>query len=166
MKGLTDRVNCSARRVAKRYAQFCFVGSTGVVVDMGLMWLLASPAMLGWNLTISKVIGAEVAIFNNFFWNDVWTFRDLGQQVAVGSTRIPVRNWGVRLVRLGKFNLICVAGIFLSVGLLNLQVYRLGLNVYLANFVAIVATSFWNFFLNLKFGWKTTPTVGAGRDPA
>jgi len=166
MKGLADPVNCSARRVAKRYAQFCFVGSSGVVVDMGLIWLLASPAMLGWNLTLSKVIAAEVAIFNNFFWNDVWTFRDLGQRVPPGSAAIPVCEWGARLVRLGKFNLICVAGIFLSVGLLNLQVYGLGLNVYLANFAAIVVTSFWNFFLNLKFGWKAIPSVGAERDRA
>ena len=97
MKGLADPVNCSARRVAKRYAQFCFVGSSGVVVDMGLIWLLASPAMLGWNLTLSKVIAAEVAIFNNFFWNDVWTFRDLGSGFPRVAPLFPsasgVRAW-------------------------------------------------------------------------
>ena len=49
-------------RVFRRYAQFCVVGGSGVVVDMGVLYLLADPRMLGWNLTLSKVIAAEVAI--------------------------------------------------------------------------------------------------------
>jgi len=115
-----------------------------VAVDMGIIYLLADPSMLGWNLTLSKVIAAEVAIFNNFFWNDIWTFRGLAR-----SENIRV----ARLARLGKFNLICVAGIGLSVLLLNVQVYWLKINVYPANFISIVVVSFWNFFMNLRFGW-------------
>jgi hypothetical protein len=37
--------------------------------------------------------------------------------------------------------------------LLNLQVYQFGMNVYVANFLSIVVVSFWNFFMNLQFGW-------------
>jgi dolichol-phosphate mannosyltransferase len=129
----------------KRYARFCVVGTTGVAVDMGIIYLLADPSMLGWNLTLSKVIAAEIAIFNNFIWNDVWTFRGLARS---GNSRAE------RLARLGKFNLICVAGIGLSVLLLNGQVYWLGMNVYLANFISIVSVSVWNFFMNLRFGWN------------
>src|SRR5256885_484302 len=81
----------------KRYARFCLVGATGVAVDMGIIYLLADPSMLGWNLTLSKVIAAEIAIFNNFIWNDVWTFRGLARS---GNTRVT------RPARLGKFNLI------------------------------------------------------------
>lgn len=129
----------------KRYARFCIVGGTGVAVDMSLIWLLASPGLLGWNLSLSKVIAAEVAIFNNFVWNDLWTFQGLGAE----------RNhWRRRLVHLAKFNLICLAGIGLSVLLLNAQVYGLHLNVYLANFISIVLVSLWNFFVNLRFGWN------------
>src|SRR5579859_7230833 len=132
-------------RVLQRYVQFCLVGGSGVVVDMGLIWLLADQSMLACNLTLSKVIAAEVAIVNNFAWNDVWTFRGLGGE----------RNrWLPRMVRFGKFNLICSVGIGLSVVLLNLQVYWLHLNVYVANFVSIIAVSVWNFWMNLKFGWK------------
>ena len=115
-----------------------------MVMDMGIIWLLASPSMLGWNLSLSKVIAAEVAIINNFVWNDVWTFCGL----AAGANA-----WLERVVRFAKFNLICVAGIGLSVLLLNLQVYWLGINLYLANFIAIVSVSVWNFFMNLRFGW-------------
>jgi dolichol-phosphate mannosyltransferase len=111
---------------------------------MGVLWVLASPAVLGWNVSVSKVVAAEVAIFNNFLWNDCWTFHGLGTAQS---------DWRRRGRRLGKFNLICLAGIVWSVLLLNAQVYGLGINVYVANSVAIVIVSFWNFWMNLRFGW-------------
>jgi len=131
----------------KRYAKFCVVGGTGLVVDMSIIYLLASPLTLGWNLSLSKLIAAEVAIINNFVWNDFWTFRGLAES---GNIRPE------RLARFGKFNLICVAGIGLSVLLLNVQVYWLKMNVYLANFISVVLVSVWNFALNLRFGWNAS----------
>ena len=128
----------------RRYVQFCIVGGSGMFVDMGMLWSLASPETLGWNLTLSKVVAAEVAIFNNFFWNDLWTFRGLGTGCN-GLRR--------RLHRLWKFNAICLAGIGWSVLLLDAQVYGFRMNVYAANLVAIVLVSLWNYFMNLRFGW-------------
>jgi dolichol-phosphate mannosyltransferase len=127
----------------KRYLKFCVVGGTGMVVDMGIVYLLASPSMLGWNLSVSKVIAAEVAIFNNFIWNEIWTFKDCR----------GANSWKERQVRLGKFNLICLVGIGMSVLLLNAQVHWLRINMLVANFVAIVAASFWNFGMNKKLAW-------------
>ena len=72
----------------QRYSRFCVVGGTGLVVDMGLIWLLASPGLLALNLSLSKVIAAEVAIINNFVWNDVWTFRGLAT-----SGNIRLSGW-------------------------------------------------------------------------
>ncbi len=129
----------------KRYVKFCVVGGTGIVVDMGVLHLLASSAMLGWNLSLSKTIAAETAIFNNFLWNDLWTFRGM----ATGR-----HSPSQRLIRFLKFNLICLSGIALSLLLLNIQVHGLRWNLYLANFIAIVLVSLWNFLLNLKFGWS------------
>ena len=118
-----------------------------MVVDMGILYLLTSPFMLGWNISVSKLIAAEAAIFNNFLWNDRWTFR-----VLTAERKAPRQ----RLIRFLKFNLICASGIGLSVLLLNVQVHGLRLNVFLANFIAIVLVSFWNFFLNVKFGWNSS----------
>lgn len=129
----------------KRYVKFCVVGGSGMLVDMGILHVLASPSMLGWNISVGKAIAAETAIFNNFLWNDLWTFR--GMADGRHSPRQP-------LIRFLKFNLICVAGIGLSVVLLNVQVHGLGMNLYLANFIAIVLVSLWNFLLNVKFGWS------------
>jgi dolichol-phosphate mannosyltransferase len=128
----------------RRFVQFGLVGASGVVVDMGILFVLADPRMLGWGLSVSKALAAETAILNNFVWNDLWTFRDLSAGQA---------GWHRRAQRLGKFNLICLVGIALNVLLLNVQVQRLGMNVYLANLIAIGLVSIWNFGMNLTFGW-------------
>ena len=96
-----------------RFVRFAVVGLSGVVVDMGL----AVPAersrpCSAWGLTRSKLIAAEMAIVNNFLWNDTWTFGDLSAQQ---------RGLKARLRRFGKFQLICLAGVALNTLLLNLQ---------------------------------------------
>lgn len=128
-----------------RFIRFAAVGFSGVIVDMGLLFLLSDPTMLGWGLTRSKLIAAEMAILNNFWWNDLWTFRDLSAQQ---------RGMKARLRRLGKFQLICLAGVAINTILLNLQFNLLGMNRYIANAVAIAAVTGWNFWLNLKISWR------------
>jgi dolichol-phosphate mannosyltransferase len=134
-----------ARLPVSRFMRFAAVGLSGVVVDMGLLFLLSDPSTLGWGLTRSKLIAAELAIVNNFVWNDFWTFSDIsGHQ----------RKLPQRLRRFAKFQLICLAGLALNTALLNLQFNILGMNRYLANAVAIVAVTGWNFYLNLKLSWR------------
>ncbi|HVO13127.1 MAG TPA: glycosyltransferase [Vicinamibacteria bacterium] len=128
-----------------RFPRFALVGLSGVVVDMGLLFLLSDPRCLGLGLTRSKLVAAEIAILNNFWWNDRWTFGDLvpGQ-----------RTFGATLRRLLKFNTICLAGLALNVALLNLQFNLLGMNRYLANAVAIAAVTAWNYLLNRALAWR------------
>lgn len=130
-----------------RLFRFCSVGLTGVVVDMGLLYLLSDPTTLGWPLTRSKIIASELAIMNNFLWNDFWTFGDIARQQP-GKRQ--------RLKRLIKFNTICLAGLVLNVLLLNLLFNVFGINRYVANFIAIAAVTLWNFWVNLKLSWRVT----------
>jgi dolichol-phosphate mannosyltransferase len=123
------------------------VGLTGLVVDMGFLFLLSDPTMLAWPLTRSKIIASELAIINNFLWNDLWTFGDI-------TRRQPSKKQ--QLKRFIKFNLICLAGLILNVVLLNLFFNVFGLNRYLANFCAIAIVTFWNFWVNLKLSWRVT----------
>jgi dolichol-phosphate mannosyltransferase len=136
----------------KRFIQFGLVGGTGVLVDMTVLFLLADPRTLGWNLSVSKAIAAEIAIVNNFIWNDLWTFRDLSADQT---------GWRSRSNRFGKFNLICLAGIALNILILNGEVHWLHINVYVANCIAIVLVSSWNFGMNLRFRWGTPPAAVA-----
>jgi len=131
----------------QRFLRFGVVGLSGVVVDMVLLYLLHGS--LGLPLTRSKIVAAEVAILNNFVWNDAWTFADISQQQ---------QGWSARLKRFLKFNLICLAGLVLNVLVLNL-VYNLVFGQrweYLANLIAIAVVTVWNFWFNLKLSWRVT----------
>jgi dolichol-phosphate mannosyltransferase len=96
------------------YIQFCLVGVSGMIVDMGVLWMLTSVA--GVEVTLGKVLATEVAVVNNFFWNERWTFRKAGRGDQIGG----------KMRRFFRFNLVCLAGMGMSVGLLALQVYGLG----------------------------------------
>ena len=114
--------------LSSRFVRFALVGLSGVVVDMGLLYLLSDPRALGWGLTRSKVVAAEAAIVSNFHWNDRWTFRDL----------VPDEHtWRASFRRFLKFNAICLGGLALNVTLLNVMFNVLGMNRYVANAIAI-----------------------------
>jgi dolichol-phosphate mannosyltransferase len=135
-----------------RFLRFALVGSSGVLVDMSILFLLSDPHMLSWGLTRSKVIASETAIINNFLWNDAWTFRDVAQNQ---------RDLGARFRRFAKFQLVCLAGLAINTVLLNIQFNVFGINRYVANAVAIAMVTMWNFWLNVRFGWRVTSVDGS-----
>ena len=130
-----------------RFVRFIIVGFSGLAIDMGTLYLLYD--VLGLGLTRSAIFAAELAIINNFFWNDLWTFGDLSKHQ---------RQWRKVLKRLAKFNVICLMGLILKVLLLNALFNGLHLSAYLANFLAIIAITIWNFWINLKLSWRVTET--------
>ena len=97
--------------------------------------------MLGWGLTWSKIPVREVAILNNFAWNDLWTF---------GHISIQQKRPGQRIKRFLKFNAICSAGLILSVLILNVEFNSLHMNRYWANLIAIMIVTLWNYFTQLE----------------
>lgn len=127
-----------------RFFKFAVVGGSGVFVDMAIFHLLRS---LGLGLTASAALSAEVAIFNNFIWNDFWTFRDASNRQPGSSKR-----WK----RFIKFNAICSSGLLAHILLLNLAYNILGVNQYAAKLIAIVAIALWNYCLSVRLGWRTT----------
>ena len=64
--------------LSARFIQFCLVGFSGLFVDLTVFSLLRKGLELG--LTRSTILSAEVAIINNFLWNDLWTFRDISSR--------------------------------------------------------------------------------------
>ncbi|HEY9889312.1 MAG TPA: glycosyltransferase family 2 protein [Candidatus Obscuribacterales bacterium] len=128
-----------------RFLRFAVVGFSGVFVDYGVFYLLFSQGGLG--LTTSNILSAEVAIINNFLWNDAWTFADFAQQQ---------RGWQSRLRRFLKFNLICLVGLAMNTAIVNALFNAFGMNAYLAKFIAIAIVTLWNFGVNLKLSWRVT----------
>ena len=132
---------------ADRFIRFGLVGLSGVFVDMALLYFLSDPTTLHLPLTRSKIFSGELAIINNFLWNDRWTFGDISRQQ---------HGWRQRLKRFLKFNVICLGGLVLNVLVLNLIFNFLIPNRYIANLVAIGVATIWNFWVNLKLSWRVT----------
>ena len=138
------RLRCDLLPI-KRFIRFSISGFSGVFVNMSILYLLRK--FIGLGLTRSAIAAAEIAIVNNFFWNDLWTFQDISSRQ---------KGWRKRFKRFLKFNFICLSGLILNVLLLNLLYNLLNINEYLANFIAIAIVTFWNFWFNLKLSWRVT----------
>ena len=117
-----------------RALRFGISGFSGVFVNLAVLYFLREFADLG--LTRSAIIAAEIAIANNFFWNDRWTFKDISSKQ---------KSKHKRLIRFLKFNLICLSGLVLNILLLNIFYNLLGINEYIANIIAIAIITFWNY---------------------
>ncbi|MBH8551020.1 glycosyltransferase [Nostocaceae cyanobacterium CENA357] len=146
-KGVLGKMNEQTGFPIGRFLRFGLVGLSGVFVDMAMLYLLSDPATLALPLTRSKIIAGEIAILNNFFWNDAWTFADVSMKQ---------QEWHQRLKRFLKFNLICLAGLLLNVLVLNLVFNLIIPNRYIANLIAIAVATIWNFWVNLKLSWRVT----------
>ncbi len=138
--------------LAQKFIKFCLVGGSGLCVDMGVLFLLADPRVLGLNIALSKICAAEVAMINNFIWNELWTFRESSVAAQRKGEVGPSRKGLAR--RFLLFNTICGIGIGLAVFLLHVFHAWLGWSLYLSNFIAIVLVTFWNFALNAQFNWQ------------
>jgi dolichol-phosphate mannosyltransferase len=139
---------------SSRFIKFCTVGLTGVAVDLAVFYILRKFFQIG--LTRSTILSAEVAILNNFIWNDIWTFYDFSRK-QYGQKK--------RLKRFLKFNLVCLSGLILQVLIVNFfyNLFRLNEAVeqfiridILAKIIAILLVTLWNFYFNLKLSWRTT----------
>ena len=126
--------------IARKYLQFCLVGGSGLVVDMAMLWTLHSQ--FGWSVPVAKLVAAEIALLNNFIWNEYWTFKEV------------VNSRGTRWARLLRFHAVCLVGIGIALGILLILNERLGWSVGLANGAAIVLSSMWNFLLSWVWGWR------------
>jgi dolichol-phosphate mannosyltransferase len=100
---------------------------------------------LGLALTLSSILSSEIAIINNFLWNDAWTFADTSKgQMGICQ----------RIKRFLKFNCICLVGMFLNASIVNLLFDVFCINEYLAKLIAIVMVTLLNFWLNSKLSWR------------
>lgn len=134
-----------ARWPMGKFVRFGLVGFSGVFVNMAALYVLRNFCNL--ELTRSLILAAELAIISNFLWNDVWTFGEISKRQ---------RGLRQRLKRLLKFNTICLMGLILNVLLVNVMFNIFGMNEYLANLIAILAVTLWNFWINMKLSWRVT----------
>ena len=130
-----------------RFLKFGAVGFSGVFVDLGVFWMLSNG--LGLAAVTAAILSAEVAVLNNFIWNDRWTFGD--RSIQQPGHRSMVR-------RFLKFNVLCLVGIVLQGTLVGLMSKVAGVPAIGAKLLAIALVMLWNFWINLKLSWRVTDT--------
>jgi len=136
-----------------RFTKFCAVGLSGVGVNYGLYWLLtrfagfaplddaATSGILSGNLAMA--ISIETSIITNFILNNRFTFADRN-----------VRGTGAFIKRLVNFNLICLVGGLIQIGVANLLAVTFGIYDLVAVLAGIVVATLWNFLLNNWWTWR------------
>ena len=70
--------------VSLRFLKFCLVGTTGLVVNLVLLAVLADG--VGLHINLASALAIETSINSNFIINELWTFRDR-RAVKVSSGR-------------------------------------------------------------------------------
>ncbi|MBN3895408.1 MAG: GtrA family protein [Nostoc sp. NOS(2021)] len=144
---LRDKVRlCIDSALVSRFIRFAVVGLSGVIVDLGSFYLFHNSLCLA--LTLSAMLSTEMAIINNFLWNDIWTFGDVSFQQKTSQ----------KFQRFVKFNFICLVGLIFNSLIVNWLFYEFQVNEYIAKLVAIACVTLWNFWLNLKMNWQLTKT--------
>jgi putative flippase GtrA len=121
--------------LAAKMAKFALVGGTGVAVNTVALYLLYQVGHVP--LIVASILAVELAIVNNFLWNNRWTFgqRDLSPG------------------RFLRFNIVSLGGLAITTGTLYL-VSSLGVYYLLANLLGITLATVWNFALNVLWTWR------------
>ena len=127
------------------WVKFNLVGVLGFALQAGALFALTHNSHPISYLT-ATVLAVELAILNNFFWHQLWTWRDR-----------PSSTVNETLRRLAKFNLttglVSIGGnlIFMSI-----LVGRLGFAIVLANLISVLGCSLLNFILADRLAFRVT----------
>src|SRR6266850_3260100 len=118
------------------FIRFNVVGVLGFALQSGALFVLTHGAHpVGYLAATAAAV--ELAILNNFFWHQRWTWKDR-----------PSSTTGETLRRLAKFNVtngaVSITG---NLVLMSNLVGRLGLPIAGANVASVAACSICNFFL-------------------
>jgi putative flippase GtrA len=125
------------------WIKFNVVGVLGFALQVGALFVLTHTSHPISYLT-ATALAVELAILNNFFWHQLWTWRDR-PSLSVNET----------LRRLAKFNvttgLVSIAG---NLVFMSILVGRLGVAIVLANLISVLACSLLNFVLADRLAFK------------
>lgn len=137
-------------RRAKTFVKFGLVGVVGTLVDF--LFYKVFINYFGISPATSKGMSAEIAIINNFFLNNFWTFR---------YRKTKTNFWQ----KLGIFNLVSLGGLVMSVLIVKFLhvsfgdgfIYIFGHHVAYNNFyffATIPPVMIWNFTVNHFITWR------------
>ena len=126
---------------AKQAVKYYSVGVTGVLVNLGILYLLTD--FLGFWYLASQIIAISVSITTNFFFNRSWTFRDSIENQRTSEMYV-------------KFIIVSLFGMGIQLGITFLLVENAAAYYLHAAGIAIVIAGAINYIVNRRwtFGIK------------
>jgi putative flippase GtrA len=125
--------------------KFCFVGASGVPINIFFTWIgyefLCVGAEGWWRTALASLLGIVVSIFTNFVLNDIWTWGDRNKDVLGFWARL-FRFYLVSSVAAGV-QFAAAMSLVEAVGLHYLVAQLCGIAV--AMILNYVANNFWTF---------------------
>ena len=117
-----------------KFVKFCIVGFSGLVIDFIITYI--SKEKLKIHKYISNSLGFIIAVCTNYYLNRIWTFDSNSTQIFEEYT---------------SFFIISIVGLIINNIFLYLFYEKLGKQFYTSKLIAILLTSFWNFFANYYY---------------
>jgi dolichol-phosphate mannosyltransferase len=122
-----------------RVVMFMTVGITGIIVNIGTLYLLTEYANL-WYMW-AACIGVELSILTNFLLNDRITFWDLPSKLHP-------------LHRFALYHFVCVGGIIVTILTMTILVEMLHLWYIYGSIIGICLAFLWNFSMSRGVAWR------------
>lgn len=123
-----------------RFIKFCIVGGSGMVVNLGILFILVEYARLSQNA--SWLIAVLLSILSNFVLNNSYTYRDRKSTSQKETMQRAFSYYQTSLL----------------VMIFNFVIYKatmsLGFQYMVAAFLGIVFSTFFNFILANKLVWR------------
>ncbi len=126
----------------RAWASYGVVGLVGALVDVVVVYLLAGLA--GWHLALALPVAIELALLNNFFWNDKLTF---------GNRRSGERNAPGVWSRLLHYEKVCAPAALFN-AIVTLILARRVMPLVLAAAAGVLSGGAWNFLYNIPTIWR------------
>ena len=120
------------RLLRSRFLKYGLVGCTGLIVDMGIFYVLHE--MFEVNYIVTNIISSTFGVINNFILNSLITFKVKDKL----------------LVRFASFYLIALVGMALSSGLLVLMIDGMKMDSMLAKMISVLIVALFQYILNKK----------------
>lgn len=124
--------------LAQRFQKFLVVGSIGLLVNQGLLFLFR--AVFDFSLNVASPVAILVSLLVTFALNEHWTWHDRG------SGRIAHRFF--------FYCPINTVGLAINFGVLSYLVHEQSWHYLTANLVGAGCAAIWNFSLNHLITWR------------
>jgi putative flippase GtrA len=137
-------VDARLKKSGLQFIKFCFVGASGVVVNLVVfnltiqLWRLAAGSSPTAAEYLGNLLGFVVSVLTNYYLNRRWTFRSSG---AV-KTELP------------KFFTVSVVAYLVNLGVFTLARHGLHLDDNVSQLIAIACVMPINFILNKLWSFR------------